>query len=584
MSLPDPLIIAPEPAIPASPHIEENQAEKKTPSPADEFGFSAHKREKGKDMQESVYPSEKVQSTTQETIPDTTQKNAYGLRDNAIPSLLSQTPSEKQTHVVKASIINMKTITPALEQAKEKATIFFLNAISIIKNFIHSQVARNKYYPIAGIILLLVISLTVLSLFLTYKGSNSLLKAASNASATASLSAQLLSQTATPSADAKNPAEITWISDLHNSPGNSIDFYKGPSASESGKLFKNGNTGDETSNRKNAPDMKATIIGNFTLEAKVLMNDPAEADTEKIFAAQILEYTPDPASSPFLELQHASQRGTSRFSIFAEGLDKRIGFSEKTASTSASPSADLAKSTVLGVTEEISTLATSSAYLQIQRGSGNIMFKTSLDGKSWQSVGQRLVNNLTKQVTVRLFVYSPSKTPVSAVVQNLSVITKTNISKDANLLPSIDGRKPIQQWAYKARASSDYSNNLWSSMQATGEPNTASCGDHPTAWASKTATGKEWLEVMFQKPVIPAQIRIRQTNNPGHIYQVEVRNGTDSYTSIWKDVDLTDCNEDLVIPATDITMPISNVRISVDETNQNDWNEIDAVSLIGYEE
>ena len=42
------------------------------------------------------------------------------------------------------------------------------------------------------------------------------------------------------------------------------------------------------------------------------------------------------------------------------------------------------------------------------------------------------------------------------------------------------------------------------------------------------------------------------------------------------------CLRTLVIPVTGVTEFISTVRVSVDQRQQQDWNEIDAVRLSGF--
>ncbi len=536
-----------------------------------------------------------------------TNTSTHRLREADIPFSLPIKFEKINVKSKTAYIRGLKKLISGVRRAMQTMEPYVRDAISKIGVSFKSQLAQSRYYPLIGVVFLLVVLLTLLSLFLTYKGTPSEPKAASGYLPSASLSAQLLANTATASATIDNAVDVTWVQNIHNAPGNNLTLINASESTPASTLFVSGNGGDLVYNRLNATEMKATVIGNFALSAKVDMNDPQYGDAEKIFAIQILEYTPDPFSSPFIEMRQTSQRGVSRFSILTEGLGSRINAIEDTTHTpaivpsypaassvlgvakdfesTATVSAYPAASSVLGVAKDFESTATGGAYLQVQRSSGNILFKTSTDGKTWTTIGQRLINNLTKQVSIRLFLYSPAlKTPVGANISDLTLITKNNKQKDMLNPATDDGHKKIIQWAYKARASSDYSNDLWSAKQAIGEPNTESCGDHPTAWASKTANGREWLEVLFQKSVIPSQIRIRESNNPGHIYLVEVRDETSAFTPVWKDTDLTDCNGDLVISLDPSAPRVSAVRISLDETNQNDWNEIDAVSLIGYEE
>ena len=61
----------------------------------------------------------------------------------------------------------------------------------------------------------------------------------------------------------------------------------------------------------------------------------------------------------------------------------------------------------------------------------------------------------------------------------------------------------------------------WGPEQATGAPDTMIAGDQPTAWAPlQQDGGAEWLRLEFGKTVEVAEVRIRETFNPGAIQKV----------------------------------------------------------------
>lgn len=143
------------------------------------------------------------------------------------------------------------------------------------------------------------------------------------------------------------------------------------------------------------------------------------------------------------------------------------------------------------------------------------------------------------------------------------------------------------QWASSAEATSEYTSDGWSAMQATGEPDTTVCEDVPTAWASESSTGKDSLTLYYDVPVFPTQVNIYQTLNPGAITSIEVipADGSDPI-SVPKSADQgTDCpgvfsfdfNEDFTLE----NPPIIGVIINLDQSITGDWNEIDAVELVG---
>src|SRR5689334_4550969 len=88
----------------------------------------------------------------------------------------------------------------------------------------------------------------------------------------------------------------------------------------------------------------------------------------------------------------------------------------------------------------------------------------------------------------------------------------------------VSAQDTISQWATSATATSEYASDDWSAMQATGQPDTDNCGDNGTAWASATATGEDSIELTFDSFVIPTQVNIYQTFNPGSISRVELVN------------------------------------------------------------
>ncbi len=143
----------------------------------------------------------------------------------------------------------------------------------------------------------------------------------------------------------------------------------------------------------------------------------------------------------------------------------------------------------------------------------------------------------------------------------------------------------LRQWASDATGSSQYGTDSWSFLQATGEPNTDECGDITTAWASATSSGKDDLSLTYEVPVIPSQISIYQTYNPGSIIRVEVSNsGTEETAELPNSADdsgNTVCPGVFVLEVEDIGFAIDTVTIYLDQTIGGSWNEIDAVELVG---
>jgi len=142
--------------------------------------------------------------------------------------------------------------------------------------------------------------------------------------------------------------------------------------------------------------------------------------------------------------------------------------------------------------------------------------------------------------------------------------------------------EPISQWASEATASSEYSSKSWSAMQATGEPNTAQCGDTATAWApSSSASGAEWLEVFFSIPVYATQLRAHETYNAGSVYKVEFVDPEGTKHTVWQSEDTTSCPGWF---GGEFEMTPYLVKSVILHTQIDGYEEIDAVELTGIPE
>jgi Tol biopolymer transport system component len=145
--------------------------------------------------------------------------------------------------------------------------------------------------------------------------------------------------------------------------------------------------------------------------------------------------------------------------------------------------------------------------------------------------------------------------------------------------------QPIRQWATSALASSQYSDPDWSAAQATGAPDTVECGDIVTAWASASSSGQEWLLLQYSHSVIPTQVNIYQTNTPGAIVKVSVITVEGEEISLPDSADPpghTACPGVFTIDIEGQPPAVDAVKIYLDQDITYDWNEIDAVELVGY--
>jgi Secretion system C-terminal sorting domain len=133
--------------------------------------------------------------------------------------------------------------------------------------------------------------------------------------------------------------------------------------------------------------------------------------------------------------------------------------------------------------------------------------------------------------------------------------------------------------------SSQYNNPNWAATQALGAPNTATCGDIATAWASQFADGgTEFLELGIPTVNGATKIEIFETFNPGAVELVEVRN---QLSGVWSTVytavaapNLT-CPNTLAVNFAALGFAIDRVRITSNSNAVSGWNEIDAIAVTG---
>jgi hypothetical protein len=148
----------------------------------------------------------------------------------------------------------------------------------------------------------------------------------------------------------------------------------------------------------------------------------------------------------------------------------------------------------------------------------------------------------------------------------------------------------VHSWASTGEASSEFGTVSWTAAQAAGAPDTPTCGDQGSAWASASSNGVDSLTMYFyDQPVIPVQVNIYQSYNPSQVVKVELLDAYGQYydATIYEAAPaaVNQCPYTLSIPVTGINYLVMGVRITVDQSVLGlGWNEIDAVELVGYPE
>ena len=124
----------------------------------------------------------------------------------------------------------------------------------------------------------------------------------------------------------------------------------------------------------------------------------------------------------------------------------------------------------------------------------------------------------------------------------------------------------------------------WGPEQATGAPDTwPNQGDIATAWASKTPDGQqEWLLLEYDRPVVPKEVHIYETFNPGAVYRVTGFRLDGEEVELWKGQDPTAPGSGRGISK----MPLkgkfktNRLKVYIDSPAVQGWNEVDAVGLV----
>ena len=121
----------------------------------------------------------------------------------------------------------------------------------------------------------------------------------------------------------------------------------------------------------------------------------------------------------------------------------------------------------------------------------------------------------------------------------------------------------------------------WGPEQALGPPDTEQNTDSMTAWTSlEPDGGPEWLMVGFDRTVELAQVRIRESYNPGAITKVTtIVNGTELV--LWEGVSApARAVRDFVVRSPG-SLQANSVVVYLDTKRVPGWNEIDAIELVG---
>ncbi len=106
--------------------------------------------------------------------------------------------------------------------------------------------------------------------------------------------------------------------------------------------------------------------------------------------------------------------------------------------------------------------------------------------------------------------------------------------------------------------------------------------DISTAWASREQDGgEEWLKLDYENAVDIAEVRVRETYNPGAVSKITAMLPNGGEVVLWEGVEpsaAAPVEMSFQVPA---SVNARSVKVYLDTTRVPGWNEIDAVELIG---
>jgi len=143
----------------------------------------------------------------------------------------------------------------------------------------------------------------------------------------------------------------------------------------------------------------------------------------------------------------------------------------------------------------------------------------------------------------------------------------------------------IRQWVSNITAfSSQYNDSTWAATNVIGSPKVyPDYGDRQGAWAQGDKSANEFIELVFETELFVKQVNIYETYHPGAIVKIKFWKKT-SWDTIWEMPEPSNLDHSRIFsPEFRQTKYKTNkVRLEIDCTAAQNWCEIDAVELAGY--
>jgi hypothetical protein len=117
--------------------------------------------------------------------------------------------------------------------------------------------------------------------------------------------------------------------------------------------------------------------------------------------------------------------------------------------------------------------------------------------------------------------------------------------------------------------------------QTVGPPDVERASDSPKAWAHlKSNSGPEWLAAGFDREVEIAEVRIRESYNPGAISKVSAMANGQEYV-LWEGTALTGAMLRDFVVRPPFNLRARSIVVHFDTTRVKSWAEVDAIELVG---
>ena len=129
--------------------------------------------------------------------------------------------------------------------------------------------------------------------------------------------------------------------------------------------------------------------------------------------------------------------------------------------------------------------------------------------------------------------------------------------------------------------------NKWTQylIQATGAPNVEVYADDGNAWAPKTqASGIEWLDLKYPRPVHATEVRVRESFNSGTVIKVELIDDGGTAHTVWAGNDPTTGLNYLLVKFPKTDYKTAEVKVTLATNISPGWKEIDAAQLVGTDQ